>query len=163
MIRPVVCCALVFLLIACRDQPRREEPAAPPQVQWFDTDTIVVWNCDASRRQRIRVYTPPDSVPLVQPFINGINRTWPEAELQLVALNADTVVVTLRNTGWLTARAGNTGAEQYLAFASLNLLEAQPVHFIRFDLPRGVHAGPSVWGRADFLDWITTDTLSTDR
>lgn len=152
----------MLFFVACGTQSDENEIANTglPTQQWFTNDTALVWNCDASIQIRTRIYLPADSVPYVQPFINGINKTWPEPQLELVALHGDTVEVTLKNPSWLTGKSGNMGAEQYLSFAALNLLEAKGVKYVHFNIPRGAHAGASVWSIADFADWKTTEVLN---
>ena len=155
-------CLCFFSFLACgthKDDNKGTNTGLPLQ-QWFVNDTVLVWNCDAVSQTRIRIFLPADSVPLVAPFINGINKTWPEPQLELVALHSDTVEVTLKNPSWLTGKSGNMGAEQYLSFAALNLLEAKGVKYVHFNIPRGAHAGASVWSSADFADWTTTETLN---
>ncbi|MFN4285644.1 MAG: hypothetical protein ACK4E8_06720 [Lacibacter sp.] len=152
---------LLMGLYACNnDDVQQQKPVTigPQPQQWFATDTVVVWNCDAAAESRTRVYKPSDSVPMPQPLINGINKIWPEPVMELVALRHDTVEVTLKNPAWLTGKSGNAGAEQYLSFAALNLLETKGVHYVHFNFPRGAHAGPSVWSGADFSDWKTIES-----
>lgn len=148
----------MLLLAACNNDTAERKPSVigPQPQQWFADDTIVVWNCDATTQSCTRIFTPADSVPLAQPFINGINKAWPEPFMQLVAVRNDTVEVSLLNASWLTGRSGNTGAEQYLTFAALNLLEVKGVDYVHFNIPRGAHAGSSVWSNADFSDWNLT-------
>lgn len=160
-LQTIIYTCLLFLF-ACDNKQQNDKVATadPLSQQWFASDTVLVWNCDAAGQTRTRIYLPPDSVSFVQPFINGINKTWPEPILVLIALRSDTVEVTLRNPAWLTGKSGNMGAEQYLSFAALNLLEVKGVNYVYFSMPEGAHAGASVWSNADFADWTTTDTLN---
>ena len=150
----------LLLLLACNNgtSEKEEMKFTPPVAQWFETDTVVVWNCDAATEQRTRIFSPADSVPLIQPFLNGINKTWPEVQLVKKEQRQDTLVVTILNSEWLSNRSGNSGAEQYLAFAALNLLEIKGIKVVQFDFQPGVHARPGTWTVADFTDW-KTDTV----
>lgn len=149
--------ALAFLCcIGCNS--KTETDATETTQQWFETDTLLVWNCDASTETKTRIFTPGDSVPIIQPFINGINQTWPEAKLKLVKIKTDTAVVTIQNTEWLNSTSGSSGAEQYVTFVALNLLETKKIHFVQFDIPKGTHAGPDTWSRNDFADWKTYES-----
>ena len=153
----LLCCVLVT---GCKNDDRDKEELkfTPPVVQWFETDTLVVWNCDAASHQRTRIFFPADSVPLAQPFLNGINKTWPEVQLVKKEQRQDTLIVTVYNSSWLSNRSGDSGPEQYLAFAALNLLEIKGVRVVQFDFEAGVHARPGSWTTADFADW-KTDSL----
>jgi hypothetical protein len=155
--------ALVFLMMACNSvdsDGAKQQPDEPLKEQtWFDTDTLIVWNCDAATETRSRIFKPDDSISIPQPFINGINRTWPEAKLLLLAIKSDTISVTIDNEQWLNNKSGNSGAEQYLSFAAMNLLEIKGIQFVQFEIKRGMHAGPSLWKASDFKDW-KTDSLS---
>mgnify|MGYP001809571189 CR=1 FL=1 len=111
--------------------------ATPPAAQWFETDTLVVWNCDAASQQRTRIFFPADSVPLVQPFLNGINKTWPEVQLVKKEQRQDTLVVAVYNSSWLSNRSGDSGPEQYMAFAALNLLEIKGVRVVPVSYTHG--------------------------
>jgi hypothetical protein len=149
---------LCFVLVTgCKNETRDKEElkTTPPVAQWFETDTLVVWNCDAASQQRTRIFFPADSVPLVQPFLNGINKTWPEVQLVKKEQRQDTLVVAVYNSSWLSNRSGDSGPEQYMAFAALNLLEIKGVQVVQFDFEAGVHARPGNWTAADFADWKT--------
>jgi len=148
---------LLFLLLsflaACGSN--ETDTSATPEQNWFDTDTLIVWNCDAVTESRSRIFIPQDSITSAQAIVNGINKTWPEVVLLLKMISADTAVVTLDQPQWLENKAGSTGAEQYLTFVSMNLLEVKGINNVRFDLPEGSHAGASTWSRNDFMDWKT--------
>jgi hypothetical protein len=141
--------AAILLFVACNTTTDKSET---PQ-HWFENDTLIIWNCDASKETKERIFTPADSVNIIQPFINGINKTWPEVQLKLSFIRNDTAFVNIQNTEWLNNKSGSTGAEQYLSFAVLNLLETKGIRFIRFSIPAGTHAGPDTWSSADFADW----------
>lgn len=160
MIRLNIRCLLFLLVMGCDNASNDKQTSrvAPPVVQWFETDTLVAWNCDAASQQRIRIFFPADSVPLVQPFLNGINKTWPEVQLVKKEQRQDTLVLTVYNSNWLSNRSGDSGPEQYFAFAALNLLEIKGVRVVQFDFEAGVHARPASWTATDFADW-KTDSL----
>jgi len=139
------------LIYACGERSSTQD--ADQAEKWFDTDTLLIWNSDAESETRNKIYQPKDSIPLIQPVINGINQTWPEGKLMLDRLSRDTLHVRLGDSLWLTEKIGDTGAEQYLTFASMNLLEIKGVKVVCFILPEGSHASSSCWDRRDFIDW----------
>jgi hypothetical protein len=120
---------------------------------WSDRDTIIIWSVDAEKNMRTRIFTPEDSIDNVAPLINGIHKLWPEATLFVSGQRADTLIVGLRNEKWLTDEIGNEGAESFLSFASLNLLELKGVNHIYFNITPGTHAGSDTWEDSDFADW----------
>lgn len=153
---------LLFLLFAtligCNNEASKEKQndlsnqVNQPQ-QWFATDTVVIWDCSAEDETRKKIYAPIDSVTVPQALINGINKTYTEIKLEFDRLEGDTLFVKIPAADWLTERAGNSGAEQYLSFAALNLLEAKAVNYVHFDFVAGVHARPTTWSDRDFSDW----------
>nr|WP_294903496.1 hypothetical protein [uncultured Lacibacter sp.] len=156
MIRYLLTLCLVALVVACNNEAPNDSKAAadaePPQ-QWFVTDTVIVWDCSAESRERKKIFSPKDSVTVPQAFVNGINKTYGEIKIEFDRLSSDTLFVRIPEAGWLTDRAGNSGAEQYLSFAALNLLETRGVQHVHFDFVAGVHARPATWSRKDFSDW----------
>lgn len=147
---------LVAAIIACNNQSSGDKDARAdvhePQ-QWFATDTVVIWDCSAADEMRKRIYSPLDSVTVAQALLNGVNKTYGEIKLEFDRISADTLYVTITDASWLTERAGNSGAEQYLSFAALNLLETKAVNFVHFQFTPGVHARPTTWSKNDFDDW----------
>ena len=157
MTRYLTTIACLFVLLSCNnsastEKEAKEEPATPAQ-QWFATDTIIAWDCSADEKQRKRIFSIKDSVPFAQAFINGINKTYGEIKMNMDRISSDTLYVTFEKPEWLTDRAGNSGAEQYLSFATLNLLETKAVHYVTYVFPPGAHARPATWTIADFSDW----------
>lgn len=156
MIRYLSTLCIVALVVACNNEAPNESKAAadaePPQ-QWFVTDTVIVWDCSAEARERKKIFSPKDSVTVPQAFVNGINKTYSEIKIEFDRLSSDTLFVRIPDAGWLTDRAGNSGAEQYLSFAALNLLETRGVQHVHFNFVAGVHARPATWSRKDFNDW----------
>jgi hypothetical protein len=155
MIRYLITLCLVALVVACNNEAPKEPASAeanPPQ-QWFVTDTVIVWDCSAEDKIRKKIFAPKDSVTVPEAFINGINKTYSEIKIEFDRLTADTLFVKIPDATWLTDRAGNTGAEQYLSFAALNLLETRGVKYVHFGFTAGVHARPSTWSMKDFSDW----------
>ena len=162
MTRYLITIACVILILSCNNEAATEKQAnddAVPLQQWFATDTLLAWDCNADDKQRKRILAAKDSVPFPQAFINGINKTYSEVQLKYDRISGDTVYVSIENAEWLTNRAGSSGAEQYLSFASLNLLEAKAVHYVTYVFTPGSHARPGTWSRKDFADW-KTDTTS---
>lgn len=149
----IACCILVFFG-SCSGPTTKEEQL--PEPVWFKTDTVLIWNCDAATETKVRIYETRDSVPIPEPVVNGINRVWPEVILYVGSVQKDTLEVFVRNSDWLTGLSGSHGAEQYLTFAALNLLEVKGVHYVRFQFPEGSHAKPGVWSQRDFIDWKQT-------
>lgn len=149
----------MFSLMACNnsatDEKQTKEEAAIPAQQWFATDTIIAWDCNADDKQRKRIFNTTDSVPFAQAFINGINKTYGEIKMKLDHISADTLYVTFEKADWLTDRAGSAGAAQYLSFATLNLLETKGIHYVTYVFTAGAHARPATWNRTDFNDWKT--------
>ncbi len=147
---------IVAGMIGCNNEASKEPELAAdahqPQ-QWFVTDTVVIWDCSAEEEMRKRIYAPLDSVSVPQALINGVNKTYSEMKLEFDRLAGDTLYVKIPDASWLTERAGNTGAEQYLSFAALNLLETKAVKFVHFNFTAGVHARPATWSEKDFADW----------
>lgn len=156
MKRYLLLLSFVTVIIGCNNEASKEPDVVSevnqPQ-QWFVTDTVVVWDCSADDAMRKRIYAPIDSVSVPQALINGVNKTYSEIKLEFDRMAADTLYVKIPNASWLTERAGNSGAEQYLSFAALNLLEAKDVNYVHFDFVAGVHAKPSTWSDKDFSDW----------
>jgi len=146
----------IAAVIACNNDASKEPDIVAdvnqPQ-EWFVTDTVVVWDCSAEDELRKRIYAPLDSVTTAQALINGVNKTYGEIKLEFDRLVADTLFINIPDATWLTERAGNTGAEQYLSFAALNLLETKAVNFVHFHFTPGVHARPTTWSDQDFSDW----------
>lgn len=156
MIRYLLTLCLVALVVACNNEASNERKAAadaePPQ-QWFVTDTVIVWDCSAEMKEKKKIFAPKDSVTVPQAFVNGVNKTYSEIKMVFNRISTDTVYINIPDATWLTDRAGNSGAEQYLSFAALNLLETKGVHYVHFDFTAGVHARPATWSRKDFNDW----------
>ncbi len=155
MIRYLSTLCFVALVVACNNEASKEPgvaDATPPQ-QWFVTDTVIVWDCSAEDKDRKKIFSPRDSVTVPEALINGVNKTYSEIKIEFDRLTADTLFVKIPNATWLTDRAGNTGAEQYLSFAALNLLETKGVKYVHFEFTPGVHARPSTWSMTDFSDW----------
>lgn len=151
------------LVISCNneastDKNKGNETATPPQ-QWFETDTLLVWDCSADERSRKKIFEPRDSVTVPQALINGINKTYAEVKLSFDHISDDTLYVAIPKAEWLTDRAGNAGAEQYLTFAALNLLETKGINHVDFIFASGAHARAATWTDLDFTDW-KTDTTS---
>jgi hypothetical protein len=156
MIRYLLALCLVALVVACNNEASNENKAAadaePPQ-QWFVTDTVIVWDCSAEAREKKKIFAPKDSVTVPQAFVNGVNKTYSEIKMQFDRISNDTLYIKIPEATWLTDRAGNSGAEQYLSFAALNLLETKGVNYVYFDFTPGVHARPAAWNTRDFKDW----------
>jgi glutaredoxin len=156
MIRYLLTLCLVALVVACNNEASKETKAAadaePPQ-QWFVTDTVIVWDCSAEAKEKKKIFAPKDSVTVPQAFVNGINKTYNEIKLVFDRVSSDTVFIKIPEAIWLTDRAGNSGAEQYLSFAALNLLETKGAGYVHFDFTAGAHARPATWSRKDFKDW----------
>lgn len=144
---------LLYFFSSCSNPSTNKEAAA--EENWFITDTVLLWNCDAAAETKFRIYQPKDSLTFSDPIINGINQVWPEVNLQYISTQHDTLQVQVGNSNWLTGLSGSNGAEQYLTFAALNLLEVKGIRFVRFLFPEGSHAGPGVWSLSDFRDWKT--------
>ena len=155
MIRYLLTLCLVALVVACNNEASNERKAAadaePPQ-QWFVTDTVIVWDCTAEMKEKKKIFAPKDSVTVPQAFVNGVNKTYSEIKMVFNRISTDTVYINIPDATWLTDRAGNSGAEQYLSFAALNLLETKGVHYVHFDFTAGEHARPATWSRKDFND-----------
>ncbi len=156
MIRYLLALCSVALVVACNNEASNETKAAadaePPQ-QWFVTDTVIVWDCSAEAKEKKKIFAPKDSVTVPQAFVNGINKTYNEIKLVFDRVSSDTVFIKIPEAIWLTDRAGNSGAEQYLSFAALNLLETKGAGYVHFDFTAGAHARPATWSRKDFKDW----------
>lgn len=144
----------VCLLFSCGSENQtNQENALQEQVGFSESDTIIIWNCDADKQERSRIFTSDAAIQNVQPLINGINSIYPEIALRLVAISGDTLIVAMNEGKLLVNQMGSSGAEQYLSFAAMNLLEAKGIQFVQFSLPEGAHAKNSVWTKADFADW----------
>lgn len=156
MIRYLTTLCFVAIVVACNNEAPKDRDAstdaAPPQ-QWYVTDTVIVWDCSAEDKERKKIFSPPDSVTVPQAFINGINKTYSEVKIEFDRLSSDSLYVRIPDATWLTDRAGNSGAEQYLCFAALNLLETKGVNYVHVDFTPGVHARPYTWSMKDFSDW----------
>ena len=156
MSRYLLTLCLVALVVACNNEASNETKAAanaePPQ-QWFVTDTVIVWDCSAETKVKKKIDGYKDSVTVPQAFVNGINKTYNEIKLEFDRMSSDTVFIKIPDATWLTDRAGNSGAEQYLSFAALNLLETKGMHYVHFEFTAGAHARPATWSRKDFSDW----------
>lgn len=143
-----------LFLFACKGKQIKDDAAEAQQAADFsDSDTIIVWNCNAENETRSRILQDNDSIENILPLINGINSIYPEMQLRFDAISNDTLIVELTESKLLINQIGSSGAEQYLCFAAMNLLEAKGVHFIKFSLPEGAHAKTSVWSSTDFKDW----------
>ena len=150
--------AVFFILIslfvvACSSNDEGAEYKERPL--WSRTDTIILWSSDAELSIRKRLFVPEDSINIAEPILNGINELWPEAGIFLKGQKNDTLLVGLQNENWLTNEIGNEGAESFLSFAAMNLLELKGINHIYFDLTPGVHAGAETWEDTDFADWKT--------
>lgn len=164
MIRSTTFAALLVLLFSCNNSSSSEknsanETTAQPQ-QWFATDTLLVWDCNADDKTRKKIFAPKDSIYVPQAIINGINKTYVEVTLVLDHQSNDTLYVAIPKADWLTNKAGNSGAEQYLSFASLNLLETKGINHVTYLFNRGAHAEPGTWTRNQFINWATDSTFA---
>lgn len=139
------------LLFSCSSE--NQENALEEQVGFSASDTIIIWNCDADKQVRSRIFTSDAAIQNVQPLINGINSIYPEMTLRFLTISGDTLIVAMNEGKLLVNQMGSSGAEQYLSFAAMNLLEAKGIQFVQFSLPEGAHAKNSVWTKADFADW----------
>ena len=142
---------IAAFLISCRSNEDEAESAERPS--WSRTDTVIIWSVDADHPSRKRLFTPEDSINIAEPLLNGINDLWPEAGIYFKGKRNDTLLVGLKNESWLTDQIGNEGAEAFLSFAALNLLELKSINHIFFDLKPGMHAGADTWEDQDFADW----------
>jgi hypothetical protein len=142
---------LMFIWLACEEKNTTGQEG--DTARWFETDTLILWDTDASTESRKKIYRLKDSLTIVQPVINGINQTWPEGQLMIDSRKDDTLRVRPADPEWLTEKIGNTGAEQYLSFAAMNLLEVKGVRVVCFILPQGSHAAPGCWTNEDFSHW----------
>jgi hypothetical protein len=140
---------LLILILGCRDKTNR----SGYQTKWFDTDTLLFWDADAETQTRKRIFTPADSISLIQPVVNGINRIWPEPQLTFKQQTTDTLHLDFKNPLWLTEQSGDAGSEEYFYFAAMNLLEIKGVKVVCFDVPTGSHATSTCWKREDFSSW----------
>lgn len=154
---------LVATIASCNNEAAKEDTNTTGTVateqQWFATDTLIVWDCNAADKERKKIYIPADSVPLVEPLLNGINKTYSEVKLKLDHTAADTLYVSIPDADWITNRAGNSFADQYFSFAALNLLEFKGIRHVSFLFKTGSHAQPGTWSSSDFAGW-KTDTTS---
>jgi hypothetical protein len=162
MIRFTTFAAMLLLLFSCNnststDKNSANETTAQPQ-QWFETDSLLVWDCNADDRTRKKIFSPKDSIYVAQAIINGINKTYSEVNLVLDHQSNDTIYISIPKADWLANKAGNSGAEQYLSFASLNLLETKGVNYVTYLFKGGAHAEPSTWTRTQFNNWATDST-----
>lgn len=143
--------SLMILLAGC-DLSDKEE-GSDNKLSWQKTDTLIIWSVDAANETRQRVFKPDDSVSIPEPLINGIHQMWPEAGVFIKGQRTDTLVVGLKNESWLTDQIGNEGAEAFLSFAALNLLEMKNINHVYFDITPGMHAASDTWQDDDFVDW----------
>lgn len=162
MIRFTTFAAMLVLLFSCNNNASSEKDSAnetttQPQ-QWFDTDTLLVWDCNADDRTRKKIFLPKDSINVAQAIINGINKTYAEVHLVLDHQSNDTLYIAIPKADWLVNKAGNSGAEQYLSFATLNLLEMKGVNNVTYLFTRGAHAEPGTWTSNQFNNWATDST-----
>ena len=141
----------MIFLAACNSSEKEE--GADDKPSWQKTDTLIIWSADADNETRQRLFKPDDSIPIPEPLINGIHQTWPEAGVYIKGQRVDTLIIGLKNESWLTDQIGNEGAESFLSFAAMNLLEMKGINYIYFDLLPGMHAGVDTWGDDDFADW----------
>ena len=139
------------IVISCSSNEDKAESTERPS--WSSTDTIIIWSSDADESTKKRLFIPEDSVNIPEPIINGINNLWSEAGVYNKGQRNDTLIIGLRNETWLTDQIGNEGAEAFLSFAAINLLELKGVNHIYFDVRPGVHAGADTWEDQDFADW----------
>lgn len=163
MIRYITSILFLALVFSCNNDAAKNkdnETATAPQ-QWFETDTLLVWDCTAEDHSRKKIFAPRDSVAVPQAFINGINKTYAEVKLSFDHMSNDTLFVKIPNAEWLTNRAGNAGAEQYLTFAALNLLETKGINHVDFIFESGAHARAATWTDIEFKDWKTDTTGAT--
>ena len=142
---------LMITAISCGTDEEEKNTLEKPL--WSQSDTIIIWTTDASQSIRKRLFVPEDSINIPEPLINGINDLWPEAGIYSKGRRNDTILVGLRNENWLTDQIGNEGAEAFLSFSAMNLLELKGINHIYFDLRPGVHAGADTWEDQDFADW----------
>ncbi|MFN9709799.1 MAG: hypothetical protein ACK55K_00105 [Bacteroidota bacterium] len=149
----MACIGFVGTFLSC-NQIADEETTDTPFL-WSSKDTVIVWSTDADQSTRKRLFVPEDSINIAEPILNGINELWPEAGIFLKGQKNDTLLVGLQNENWLTNEIGNEGAESFLSFAAMNLLELKGINHIYFDLTPGVHAGAETWEDRDFADWKT--------
>ena len=138
-------------LISCSSDEKNVETSERPS--WNLTDTVIIWSADVNQSARKKIFIPDDSVNIPEPIINGINGMWPEVGIYAKGLRNDTLIIGLRNEHWITDQIGNEGAETFLSFVAMNLLELKGVNHIYFDVRPGVHAGPDTWEDEDFADW----------
>ncbi|MFN9114203.1 MAG: hypothetical protein ACK5XN_29400 [Bacteroidota bacterium] len=139
-----------FVISCNSNEDKAESEERPP---WNRTDTVIIWSADADQSTRKRLFMPQDSINIAEPLINGINDLWPEAGVYTKGQRNDTLIIGLRNETWLTDQIGNDGAEEFLSFTAMNLLELKGVNHIYFDLIPGVHAAADTWEDQDFADW----------
>lgn len=157
MMRYLTTLLFLAVMISCNnDASTSVKENDSSQIQkWFDTDTLLVWDCSAEDHTKKRIFHPSDSITSAQALVNGVNKTYAEVKLTFDHISNDTMYVTIPKANWLTDQAGNTGAEQYLAFAALNLLEMKGVNHINFLFEGGAHARPSTYTDLDFDGWKT--------
>lgn len=158
---------LLFCLFACSDSANQASPTADSAATggaWKVTELTpeqiatnrqhyYVWDVNAETRT-IKVN------PMLQPsyfhvdtLIAGLNEKFPEIALTKRQISGDTLYAAIKDASYLTERMGSAGAEQYIAYAVLNLTSVEGINFVRIDFPEGSHAAPDVWAREAFKEY----------
>lgn len=147
----------MILLAGCDQSEKEEKDVSDQERSWQKTDTLIIWSTDAEKETCKRLFRPEDSVNIPEPLLNGIQQTWPEAGVYIKGQRGDTLVIGLKNESWLTDQIGNEGAESFLSFTALNLLELKNINHVFFDITPGMHATADTWEDQDFSEWKMVD------
>jgi hypothetical protein len=112
-----------------------------------DTE-LYVWRAN-SENQKLKNPKAGASFP-VDSLIKGLNRYYPDIQLEKIRQGADTLYTAIKDSEFLTQRMGSTGAEVYIADVILNLTTVPGINYVSVDFAEGDHAQPGTWSKENF-------------
>lgn len=142
--------AMVFLIIAgCAGDNRQKEeyavaeevvPSLPYLAEFNDMGEITVSKNDAF----------DFSIIQQDRLVGAFEHHYPEIDLEISHIAADTIYIRIADATFLTQRMGSAGAWSYLMEVTYALTELPEIEAVSFDFEEGDHAVPDIYTRASF-------------
>ncbi len=147
---------LIIALLSCKnDNDDPSEPGTTDTASVIETPVVIntdlyIWDLDASTMTRTKNPRYEEGALPVDSLITGLNRKFPEIQMEKVKLSGDTLVTRIPDATFLTQQSGSTGAEHYVAQAVMNLTTVPGVNYVRLEFTPGDHAEPGVFSKKSF-------------
>lgn len=150
---------LILSILSCNSSKDEEsETIVVDSVDVTETAPVIntdlyVWELDANTMTRRKNPNVQEGSLSADSLIVGLNRKFPEIQMEKVAIKGDTLVARIPDATFLTQQFGSTGADYYVAQAVINLTTAPGVNFVRLEFTPGDHAQPGVFSKKSFENY----------